>query len=251
MLALPDDGDSGAAEPADQRRYLEEKQRGIEAKRAARGIARQPQRIGEALDVPILGPERSEESQKPTSEKDPWSDVEQLIEASEADAKRLRPHYSHVLLPAGALIHAQLIDVEVGVVAGARKWFALFEIHEFNGVSFANRPTILRSYNAPRKGWLSRSHELARDFCAVTGLVKPPPVPRDCSARAFINAFLKETIVEATTRVVKQRMDRRLHKWRETPEGEWYSVIDSITRLADGVPRVLQRRQTSDQRKKK
>jgi hypothetical protein len=138
-----------------------------------------------------------------------------------------------------------LLNVEVGNIGGADKWFALFEILDCPDLRPEHAAelrgcTILRSYNPPRRGWLSRNHALFCDWQAVTG--RPLKTVPKRSPRTILSAFLKDVQVLAKTRVVKRRMNQETRKWDETPKEDWYSVIDHIVKLVAGCPRVLQER---------
>ncbi len=131
-------------------------------------------------------------------------------------------------------------DVEVGIVGKrAEKWFGHFRLIDVELPDPLQRrrlagKTILRTWNRPNRGWLSPSHALARDFLAVCGL--PLRTIPKAAPRAILGCFLRGVFVGATTRVVRRRMDQATRAWVETPDSEWYSVIDQIDALAAGSP---------------
>jgi len=192
--------------------------------------ARLEQRRAQARVAPLEPRRASRESS------DEWREIDDAIRAADADAKRLPPHYRQTRLPDGAVVRATYIDVEVGNVGGREKWLARFRIVEGD----LEGAVLLRAYNPPRPGWLSPQHALSLDFRAVTGL-PPQPIPKR-APRAILGAFLKGVVVEARTALVMRRMDRKRREWVSTPEGHWYSVIDSLVGLVAGTPRILQGR---------
>jgi len=173
------------------------------------------------------------------------NEMDSFLEAAEKAELELPPHYRDTLLPDGAQAVVALRQVEVGSIAGAKKWFALFEILECPDLEPDHEAdlrgrTLLRSYNPPRRKWLSQNHELYLDWKAVTGRsLKTIP---DWSPRTILSTFLKDVQVLAKTRVVNRRMDHQARKWIPTPEEDWYSVIDRIVKRTAGWPRVLQQR---------
>jgi hypothetical protein len=185
-----------------------------------------------------------------------WADIDQAIAEGESAAERIPPSYRHTLLADGAIIRAQLVDVQAGRVGSRTKWFAIFEISEDDDQVEARRLPILRGYNAPREGWLSPQHALAVDYVTVTGL-RLYPMPKETNrdleyakylrretrrARLVLGSFLKDVQIEAHTHVVNRQMDAGAGTWIQTPEINWYSTIDRILRCTAGCPRILQQR---------
>jgi hypothetical protein len=174
-----------------------------------------------------------------------WADVDRALDLAEAEERRLPPNYRDTLLPDGARVVIGLRDVDLGRVGGAEKWLALFTIQEVldvpEGARIAyNGATLLRSWNAPARGWIARQHALAQDWQAVTG--RPLRTVPKTSPRAIVGAFLRGVLVEAETHVVKRRMDTKARAWVEVPDDERYSVVSCLVRLVAGTPRVLLRK---------
>jgi hypothetical protein len=168
----------------------------------------------------------------------------EVLAAMRREEKHLPPYYRDTVLPEGCAVIVALRDVQVSSIQGAsEKWFSLFAIVDCLGLdaettAAARGRTILRSYNAPRRGWLSRSHALYGDYVAVVG--RPlRTVPR-VSPRAFLRSFLVGCHVEAVTRRVVRRMDAKARCWVPTPVEDHYSVIDYFIKRVDGCPPVLQ-----------
>ena len=182
---------------------------------------------------------------------DPWREIDAAIVQAERD-EAAHPHYRTTLLPEGAKVIAAFVDVEVGSVGKrAEKWFGHFRLIDVEIPDAIERErlvgrTLLRSWNAPRRGWLSPSHALARDFRAVCG--EPLRTIPKAAPRAIVGSFLRGVFVCATSSIVGRRMDPESRKWIKTPADEWYSVISRIDGLAAGspaLPRFLARKKKS------
>jgi hypothetical protein len=175
----------------------------------------------------------------PANDADQWEEIDAAIVQGERE-ESAKPHYRATLLPEGAQVIAAFVDVETGIVGKrSEKWFGHFRLIDVEIPDALERrrhsgKTILRTWNAPRRGWLSPTHALARDFAAVCGLPLRS-IPK-AAPRAILGAFLRGVFVTATTRVVKRRMDEKSRAWVETLPADWYSVIDRIDGLALGSP---------------
>ncbi len=112
---------------------------------------------------------------------------------------------------------------ETGSAYGGPRWFVWFRITEPG--PFVGLP-ILRFYNVPKRSWLPRTHNLARDYVDLIG--RHPPsrlVPKD---------FLKGCEVLAAVVTVKHQTQGK--KRVELPEDCWYSKIDRLIRITAGSP---------------
>lgn len=171
-----------------------------------------------------------------------WDEEDAAIEAALEDERRLvEPYWRHTRLEDGAVITVEFIDADDGhVPGGAPKWFAHCRILEAEDESKIGLP-IIRSYNTPKRGWISHRHNLAMDWRAITGLPMIP-VPKS-SPRVVLGMFLRGCQVEAVTHLVTRYQDSKERKWIDHPDP--YSVIDRFVRVVNGTPRYVQRRSKS------
>ena len=193
-----------------------------------------------------------------------WDEIDAAIDSAEIEAERIAPSYRQTLLPDGEIVLADFKDVVVGNVGGTWRWLSTLIISSDPSIGEWGGLPILRSYNMPKRGWLSPQHSLAIDWRNVTGipmlpLPKPPnlnpsrgkkqPSRREWQAaetrraRLYLGSFLRKVQVEVRTRVVNKQMDRKTREWVETKPSDWYSVVDRILSRTAGVPRILKRRE--------
>lgn len=180
-------------------------------------------------------------------------DLDEEIDGAIADMERLEqtlpPYYRDTLLPHKTVVIVAYLDVEKANIGDAEKWLATFKIvgcpdhPELEGEAFGK--TLLRSWNPPRRGWVSPQHALAQDFLAVTGR-RLRTIPRR-PPRAIVGSFLADCQVLAETRVVARRMDRKERRWIPTHPDEHYSAIGRLVKLCAGCPRVLRRKQSESE----
>ena len=169
-----------------------------------------------------------------------WNEIDAFVADAEKAAKRLAPDYRETLLPDGmpVLVHFERAEN----LPHLRRWIAHFVIAKVPDMGdFAGLP-IICAWNAPKPGKrVSPSHNLYRDYKAVTGL-RGLVVPGNHGPSAVLGSFLSGVLVEAVTRVVSRRIDRRTGKWTETENDEHYSVVDHIVCRNAGTPRVILQR---------
>jgi hypothetical protein len=121
--------------------------------------------------------------------------------------------------------------VEKGFYQGSERLFCWFTISpDQDG---GDKP-LLRVYNALRKPFVPRSHNIHRDYWALTGLRPGPTVkPAD---------YLKDC--EVLAQVVTVHEDQKLRRG-VTPSGPPYSKIDGLIKITAGTPPCLIRRGAS------
>ena len=189
------------------------------------------------------------------------ADADEFLNQAERDATKIAPNYRNTKLANGTVVTVYLEEVLVRNVGGCEKWLARMVIADGPNEGLP----ILRSWNIPRRGWISPQHHLAQDWLALPG--RPvPPMPKAAEdtdskgkklsqkgrraheqrrARSVLHALLRGSggvvLVEARTHLVKKRMDRRARKWVDIPESAHYSVRDKLVKL--GTPRCLELRQ--------
>ncbi len=196
----------------------------------------------------ILLREAPKPAEPPARDGDPnpetWDKIDDAIDEI-GKLEQDRRNYRATLVPDGAKLVSTYKSVARGRVAkGAFKWLALFEIVECDAAPAAVGRVILRSWNEPRRGWLSPKHALARDFAAVCrcSLRSLPP---NASPNVILSSFLRDVWIFATAHTVTEFVDAKTRQKVTREPWEHYSVIASIDGVAAGSPqqpRYLSRR---------
>jgi hypothetical protein len=121
------------------------------------------------------------------------------------------------------------LGCEEGVAFGTSRWFGHFRIMDDG--PYEGLP-ILRVWNQPRKGVLARSHNLSRDFMAIT---KKLPPSRGLKPSHFLEGC--ELIADVVT-VKDQTNGRRRIR---LPDDCHYSKIDGFVSISAGCPPCLRK----------
>ena len=119
--------------------------------------------------------------------------------------------------------------VERGFAFGEERLFAYFTIAEEEDQEGAGMP-LWRVYNAFKRAFVPRTHNMSMDFWSLTGRRPPATLKPDY--------FLKDCQVLASVVTVGERKQSRR---APDPIGPPYSKIDSLKRITLGTPPCLLR----------
>jgi len=236
---------------------LEARQRALEQRRRSLGIEAENRRERPFVAGADQNPDGREGEAESASTKAPEpidrtldAEITKAINDAEKLGKKLGPHYLELLtedrevlsvsVPRGGIEVAQVYE-------GRRRCFVHCRV--YGGVHAGK--TALLAYNEPRRGrQLSRNHNLTMDLKRLLGKI-PPPVPSKGHLSRYLGAFFFDCIFRVEMRLVNRVMKSVTdpetgevkNRWAQTPESEWYSVVDRVLGLESGAPPFLQRRE--------
>jgi hypothetical protein len=120
---------------------------------------------------------------------------------------------------------------ETGFAFGSQRIFCWFTISPDQGES--EKP-LIRVYNALRRSFVPRSHNIARDFYAITGLRAPADVKPD--------DYLLDCEVLAQVTTVNAKNSRAGRGAQQRDLGPPYSKIDAVLKVTAGTPPCMRKR---------
>lgn len=226
---------------------LRQAQRRLEDRQAQdrreKGDRASPVRIvgGQAASAPAPAGSPKADQRRGSAAAPAEDDDSSLLDELEQGAERQQPEYDETVLPEGAIVRVRFRQCDVKPYRNRTKWYVTFAITEPRLESLP----LLVVYNEPTRGRIARSHNLWRDWMAITEL-RPPPLPR--AKHKILDALFKGCELHARTRRV--RVD---HHGTERGEAAQYSVIAGFggkfagrtyPPIAAGCPLVMQRRRS-------